>query len=134
MEASWGLTEVLPGTSGRDVTPLAVLAQSADRLPVAVLSRQENTAPSQGNPRLDDFFVQLASLTSEAGAFFEWNRLKRNLPQLLADRDPTVTHADVRGRAYWRLRTFGFASLGEAKQMCRELEDANLHCWTGKGI
>jgi Flp pilus assembly protein TadD len=105
-----------------------------DRFATSNVPRSEDAASPQSDAIESDFYVQLASLTSRAGAFFEWDRLKRRLPQFLADREPTVTRAEAHGRTYWRLRAFGFASLPGAEEMCRRLEQTNLHCWTGRGI
>jgi Flp pilus assembly protein TadD len=119
------------------VKPLDAIAgppDPLDRFAVAAVPESEGVSTSDTEPVVDDFYVQLASLTSEAGAFSEWDRLKRWLPQFLGNRDPTVTRAEAHGRMYWRLRTFGFASSLEAKQMCRELERTSLHCWTGRGV
>jgi Flp pilus assembly protein TadD len=105
-----------------------------DRYATAIVPRSEDVAGSHSDASETDFYVQLASLTSEAGAFFEWERLRRHLPQYLGERDPTVTRAEAHGRTYWRLRTFGFTNSLEAKQMCRQLEEASLRCWAGRGI
>jgi Flp pilus assembly protein TadD len=132
--SSPALAEAMLDTSRPAMTPSDVIAGLAERLPVATVSGPEDAAQRYTDTGDDDFYVQVASLTSEAGAFFEWDRLKRRLPRLLGDRDPTVTPAEARGRMYWRLRTFGFPSSLGAKQMCRQLEEHNLHCWTGRGI
>lgn len=103
-----------------------------DQYAAAIMLQAESVASASPDPLPDNFYVQLASLTSEVGAFSEWDRLQRRLPQFLGDRDPTVTRVDVHGRTYWRLR-LGFADSLDAKQMCRQLEGASLHCLTGRG-
>jgi Flp pilus assembly protein TadD len=124
----------VPEPAMRQFDAIAGPPDPLDRFAVAAVPKSEDMFTSQTETVVDDFYVQLASLTSEAGAFLEWDRLKRWLPQFLGNRDPTVTPAEARGRTYWRLRTFGFASSLEAKQMCRELERTSLHCWTGRGV
>jgi Flp pilus assembly protein TadD len=79
-------------------------------------------------------YVQLASLTSEPDAEFEWRRLNTRLSPLLGGREPTITRAEVRGQTYWRLRTWGFASLAEAHELCGQLKVAGLRCWSGRGL
>jgi Flp pilus assembly protein TadD len=120
------------GSAGASVE--AIMAGPLDRFATAIVPQSEDEASPHSDAVETDFYVQLASLTSEAGAFSEWERLKRRHPQFLAERDPTVTRTETRGRTYWRLRTFGFATLPEAKETCRQLEEASLHCWTGRGI
>jgi SPOR domain len=79
-------------------------------------------------------FVQLGSLVSESDAMLEWRRLRKRTSDLLTGRRPSVVSAEVHGRTYWRLRTFGFASLTEANEMCNELKAAGFRCWPGQGL
>jgi Flp pilus assembly protein TadD len=79
-------------------------------------------------------YVQVASLISEPDAMFEWHRLDKRMPELLNGREPTVTRTEVHGRIYWRLRTFGFASMDEARDLCGRLKTAGLGCWSGLGL
>jgi Flp pilus assembly protein TadD len=79
-------------------------------------------------------YVQVASLFSEPDAMFEWHRLDKRMPDLLNGREPTVTRTEVHGRIYWRLRTFGFASMDEARDLCGRLKTAGLGCWSGLGL
>ena len=119
------------------IVAVEAIAGPVDRLDqYATASVPRSDAAASPHPASvdGDFYVQLASLTSETGAFSEWGRLSHRLPQLLAGRDPTVTAAEAHGRTYWRLRAFGFASPLEAKEMCHQLEQNSLHCWTGRGL
>jgi len=79
-------------------------------------------------------FVQLASLLSEPDAVREWQRLRQRMPDILGGHAATVTPADVAGKGYWRLRTFGFASSQEATNLCGRLMSAGWKCWTGRGL
>jgi hypothetical protein len=75
-------------------------------------------------------FVQLASLYSSQDASYEWGRLNRRMPDLLGGREPTVVRAEAHGQTYWCLRTSGFGSLAEAKELCsRMLGTFGLRCW-----
>lgn len=79
-------------------------------------------------------FVQLGSLNSEADARFEWERLTKLTSSLLTGHEPIVTQAEVRGRTYWRLRTFGFASADAATELCGQLKAMAQRCWSGRGL
>ncbi len=79
-------------------------------------------------------YVQLASLLSENDAMFEWNRLSKRFSDLLTAREPTITTAGVNGRTYWRLRTFGFADMKEAKDLCTRLIQAGWRCFSGRDL
>jgi hypothetical protein len=117
---------LMPGEMGRIVTDL---------------SRMAPAEPAQPGPRIaarqlgtNEPYAQLASLVSEPGATLEWQRLSKRLPDLLKRREPTITTAEVRGRTYWRLRTFGFPSIAEASELCDRVKAAGLGCWSGRGL
>jgi Flp pilus assembly protein TadD len=75
-------------------------------------------------------FVQLASLHSVDDARYEWRRLSRRLPDLLGHHTPVIMQADALGQTYWCLRTFGFADLADATEMCAAAHGASgLRCW-----
>jgi hypothetical protein len=64
----------------------------------------------------------------------EWRRLDTRFSGLLDAREPTITTAAENGRTYWRLRTFGFANMAEAKDLCDRLMHAGLRCFSGRGL
>jgi len=75
-------------------------------------------------------FVQLASLHSLDDARYEWRRLSRRLPDLLGQHMPVIVQANALGQTYWCLRTFGFADLADATEMCAAARGASgLRCW-----
>ena len=112
-----------PSVSGAGMQ-VAVLQPKA---PKAVVTRDVSTIESSP-------YVQVGSLVSEPDAMFEWRRLNRRFSQFLLGREPTITRATVRGRIYWRLRTFGLASFAEAKELCSQMKAAGLGCWPGRGL
>ena len=95
--------------------------------------RHPEPAAMEGHSDLEPF-VQLASLLSEPDATFEWQRLTRRMPELLSDRKPTITAFDTDDKRLWRLRTFGFVSLQDARNFCARLIDAGWKCRTGLGL
>ena len=72
--------------------------------------------------------VQLASLTSEASAQSEWERLTRRMPELLSDRKLSVQKTEHEGRTYWRVRTGGFGDAGEAAGFCTKVKARGGDC------
>lgn len=72
--------------------------------------------------------VQLAALTTEAGARQEWDRLAKKMPALFNGHRPVISKFDHDGHTLWRLRTGGFATEAEAKQFCQELKAKGAGC------
>jgi len=62
--------------------------------------------------------VQLAAVASEDAAQSEWQRLAKRMPNLLGDRQLIVQRSDRDGRAFWRVRTGGFADNADATAFC----------------
>ena len=100
----------------------------------AAIADVNASTPAHPDAPGNDAFVQLGSLDSEADARLEWQRLTKLASPLLAGHDPIVTQAEVRGRTYWRLRTFGFADAGTATDLCAELKAMAQRCWSGRGL
>ena len=73
-------------------------------------------------------FVQLAALPTEQAAKDEWALLQRKLPELLKDRQPSMSTATVNGRTWWRVRTGGFANAGDAKGFCDQAHAKGASC------
>jgi Flp pilus assembly protein TadD len=105
-----------------------VVATAESRTPVAGPATPRKPVVSAQSP-----FVQLGSLVSEADAMTEWQRLKKRIAGMLEGREPSIESAVVRGRMYWRLRTFGFGSPSEASDMCSSLKSAGMRCMWGRG-
>lgn len=69
-------------------------------------------------PPTTGMLVQLAAVSSEEAAQSEWQRLAKRMPDLLSDRRPVVQRSDRDGRAFWRVRTGGFADTADATAFC----------------
>jgi hypothetical protein len=47
--------------------------------------------------------------------------MRARWPDLFGDHAPAVEKAEIRDRTYWRLRTGGFSSVGDANEFCGRL-------------
>jgi hypothetical protein len=74
-------------------------------------------------------FVQLASMTTEAGATAEWQRLQNRMPDLLGSRQPDISKDQQHGRTWWRLRTGGFEQAAQATEFCGRVRAKGLNCF-----
>ena len=72
--------------------------------------------------------VQLATVKSEAAAMYEWHRLQKRLPELLGSREPFVTTTEHGGRAFWLVRTGGFADQSQAAAFCQRVHAKKSIC------
>ena len=75
------------------------------------------------------YFVQVASVKSDAGARKEWARMQRAHPDLLGDLELSVQSADLGERGiFFRIRTGPFPNRATAQDMCWQIEAAKLGC------
>jgi len=108
------------GISGQQVEPLH--------------PHSAGSPPGTHGPVDLDAYVQVGSTSSPSDAMVEWRRLGKLVPDILGGREPAIAQADVAGKTYWRLRTFGFASMKQAHDLCTRLQEAGLQCWSGRGL
>ena len=83
-------------------------------------------------PVSDGWSVQLASATSEDGAWSVWKKMKAK-HQSLADSKPIVVKADLgtKGIVY-RVRLAGFEDQNAAKKSCTKLKSSGISCYVSK--
>jgi hypothetical protein len=104
----------------------AASAPVAEPLPSAVVSPDKQP---QTNGRPDSFMIQLGTGASSAALETDWDRLRTRLPQLLGDRQPTITQAERNGHVIWRLQTGTFGSAAEADAFCRDMKSKGGDCF-----
>jgi Flp pilus assembly protein TadD len=72
--------------------------------------------------------VQLGALNSEEAAHTAWEELSKRMPDLLSTRQPAYTNIDRGGHIFWRLRTSGFADIGQARSFCEQVRAGGGDC------
>jgi len=123
---------VKPVASGMPAQRPATAAVEAVIKPpdeIAALVARPPTKPAATGSG-ESIYVQMASLNSEQAAHSEWQHLRARWPDLFTSVKPAVFQAEVHNRTYWRLRTGGFPSVGDAIEFCSRLHAAGADCWT----
>jgi hypothetical protein len=130
-----GVTKITDSTTPTASPEISRMSGHSATVPVRPVLPQSTGMPSRTPGAADpDLFVQVASMPSKSDAMSEWRRLANLLPDLLGGRIPTITQAAVAGKSYWRLRTYGFASMEQARDLCTGLREGGLWCWYGRGF
>jgi hypothetical protein len=94
------------------------------RAPSAVRPAPEPTPLGGGHIR-----IQLGSLRSPDQARAEWQRLKRDYPDLLGRLTADAVRADLGERGiYYRILAGSFAQIGPARRLCSELKQRRVEC------
>jgi tetratricopeptide (TPR) repeat protein len=149
-------TELLGEGEGDPIVTLAVspptTAKIVDRVPVeeekivAVEAVEDEEAAVAAEPEVtetveeetaeapvaDGWSVQLASATSEDGAWSTWKKMKAKHRSLVAQK-PVVVRADLgtKGIVY-RVRLAGFEDQNAAKKSCSKLKSSGISCYVSK--
>ena len=83
-------------------------------------------------PIADGWSVQLASATSEGGAWSTWKKMKAK-HRALADKKPIVVRADLGTKGvFYRVRLGGFENQNAAKASCSKLRSSGISCYVSK--
>ena len=95
---------------------------------VAEISEEEPAVA----PALEGWSVQVASATSEDGAWSTWKKMKAKHQSLAASK-PVVVKADLgtKGIVY-RVRLAGFEDQNAAKKSCTKLKSSGISCYVSK--
>ncbi len=109
-------------------TPVAdsVVAATRQREPLPAVEASAQSAPAAG------WVVQLASATSEQGAWASWAKMqKRN--KALNDLQPVVVRADLGAKGiFYRVRLAGFDAQEAAKSACKKLKSKGVACFVAR--
>jgi Flp pilus assembly protein TadD len=109
-------------------TAPAETAAAAPVPPAPAATAEPTRAVAAGTATASTVEVQLAAAPSESAAHAEWQRLQKQMPQLLSDRQPIVAKVERDGRVFWRLRTGGFADASAAAAFCDHVRQAGTAC------
>lgn len=117
------------GAPGSPVTAAGrAQVQAGPALPAAVAARSGAPASGGSAGTGGAVQVQLAALDSEQTANAEWQRLARQMPDLLGQRRPSVQRTERDGKTLWRLRTGGFADIADATAFCGRVKAKGASC------
>lgn len=154
-----GETESDPILTAAVSVPAAIPAKIVDRVPVveekivAIEVVEDDDAPpavepviepavaevtdtpdeeTPNAPVLEGWSVQVASATSEDGAWSTWKKMKAKHASLAASK-PVVVRADLgtKGIVY-RVRLPGFEDQNAAKKSCTKLKSSGVSCYVSK--
>jgi hypothetical protein len=116
-------TAPLPTAERVALTPAAPAPVVSPPTPQASTQIARTATPATGNAQ-----VQLAAVGSEEAAQAEWQRLTKKLPDLLGNRRPAVSRTERNGKAFWRVRTGGFADVASATTFCNQVRAKGGSC------
>jgi len=99
---------------------------------VAAIAETSEEEPAAAAPALEGWSVQVASATSEDGAWSTWKKMKAKHAALAAS-TPVVVRADLgtKGIVY-RVRLSGFEDQNAAKKSCTKLKSSGVSCYVSK--
>jgi tetratricopeptide (TPR) repeat protein len=113
---------------------VAVEAVEEEEAPVAAEPAVAEIAEEESAeaPAAEGWSVQLASATSEDGAWSTWKKMKAKHQSLVAQK-PVVVRADLgtKGIVY-RVRLAGFEDQNAAKKSCTKLKSSGISCYVSK--
>jgi Flp pilus assembly protein TadD len=92
--------------------------------PAAAIAPPASAAAVASGPVM----VQLAALNSQSDAERAWSKISAATPALFGQHQPDIQTAVVNGHTYYRLRTGGFSSVGDAAKFCGEVSAAGNTC------
>ena len=101
------------------------VAPKPPKLAVAKPAAPKKAAGASGGR----YLIQLASVSSSAGAEKEWTRLQKVFPDIFGGRELVVEKRVIAGRGtFYRVQTGRFDSLKEARSICSTLKAKKQGC------
>ena len=83
-------------------------------------------------PKVTGWAVQLASATSEEGAWALWKKMQAS-KKVLNGKDAVVVRADLGTKGiFYRLRLVGYESQNDASRACGKLKSGGVKCYVSK--
>ena len=114
--------------AGEPASPAPIQAPAPTAAAASPERAPSPTAPPATTSATGKVTVQVATVFSEAKATYEWHRLQARLPDMLGSREPIVIRTKRGGRAFWLVRTGGFADTAQAAGFCQRVHAKGFHC------
>lgn len=108
-----------------EVDAVAVAAQaikSVSRAPAVPASIDEGTLHPGTH------LVQVGAFLDQSQAEAAWAQLKARFPDLMADKSRVIQKAESGGRAFYRLRAYGFKTAADTRRFCAAFDAENANC------
>lgn len=133
--AEAGGEKVLAVETVPDDAPAAKPAEeaSAGEQTASISSADAAPAAEQADtPKLTGWAIQLASATSEDGAWALWKKMQAS-SKALKGKDAVVVRADLGTKGiYYRLRLVGYDNQNDASRACGKLKSSGVKCYVSK--
>jgi Tfp pilus assembly protein PilF len=111
--------------------PAAEVASAA--APAAEATAADAQEATQADaPKITGWAIQLASATSEDGAWALWKKMQAS-KKVLKGKEAVVVRADLGTKGiFYRLRLVGYDSQGDASRACGKLKSGGVKCYVSK--
>lgn len=99
---------------------------------VASVASDSAPAAAEATPVAEGWAVQVASASSEDGAWTTFKNIQSRHP-VLADKKPIVLKADLGSKGiFFRVRFTGYDTQADAKSACSKLKSVGVNCFVSK--
>ncbi len=102
-------------------------AAEAKTTPAKPKASEQKTATAKPAAKTGGVKIQLGAYASEKEANETWQKIQKKFPSI-AGKTPSISHADVKGKTFYRLRLGGFADKASAGELCKNLTAKGQGC------
>jgi tetratricopeptide (TPR) repeat protein len=131
-------TATLPPAEDTGVEKVLAVETVPEDAPVVEAAAAETPAAeapdsaSAEAPKMTGWAIQLASATSEDGAWGLWKKLQAS-KKVLKGKEAVVVRADLGTKGiFYRLRLIGYDNQGDASRTCGKLKSGGVKCFVSK--
>lgn len=114
--------------ASNDVMPADVAAAAAAAVAALASAPPVAASVSAASLKPGTPLAQLGAFPTEADAVKVWNGMKGRFVDLMADKSRVVQKASSGGRAFYRLRAYGFHSSADTRRFCAALKAESATC------
>lgn len=127
-----GAEKVLAVETVPEEAPAAEASTAAVQTASVATDATAPAAEQAEAPKVTGWAVQLASATSEEGAWALWKKMQAS-KKVLNGKDAVVVRADLGTKGiFYRLRLVGFESQTDASRACGKLKSGGVKCYVSK--